>query len=320
MLRSDGLTREILERAFVRAEQELRDVGGVQALMWTEERGDLVPAADRDLMLDSLISKQDAQGSWADSLGATARALLTLSDIERRSEGAVPPESAQRAVAWIRGRRRKPRRFAEACSPEWHERGLCAHFAGGFFGLAEGDDDNSLELWSGAVVNGRNNVKLAASAQALRAALHWGLTGTDAMLQLEALRRIVGFWSGNRGRGDLVSAAASLTALHAIIDAPSSAENVATAADGLALLVASQRADGTWADIEPVHVLDVLLTALERGYGVRELDAALRRAGTLVAAWLHESIDSRELSHRNLLVLWRTLRYCTSPVASMAQA
>jgi hypothetical protein len=64
-----------------------------------------------------------------------------------------------------------------------------------------------------------------------------------------------------------------------------------------------------------VHVLDVLLTAQERGYGVRELDSALRRAGMLVAAWLHESIDSRELENRNLLILWRALRYCTGAAA-----
>jgi hypothetical protein len=319
MLRSDGLTREILERAYARAEQELREVGGVQALMWRLKRDGSVPVEERERALDSVLGRQEVDGSWDRGLGATARALLTLSEIELRSVGTVPPDAAQRAVAWIRRRRRKPRRFAESCAPVWHERGLCAHFAAGFFALADGDADESLELWSGAGVTGQDNVRLAASALALRAGMHWNLTGTDVMLHLEALRRIVGFWCGNRGRQDLISAAASLTALHAVIDAPPSAENVATSADGLALLVGSQRADGTWADLDPVHVLDVLLTAQERGYGVRELDLALRRAGMLVAAWLHESIDSRELANRNLLLLWRTLQYCTGPVEPAAQ-
>ncbi|HEY8468787.1 MAG TPA: hypothetical protein VIL18_04050 [Longimicrobiales bacterium] len=301
-----------IQRGLALVEAHLRDSDRPEALLARAEAGIARPedAAALDAAITATLKAQHDDGSWGGGLLDTAEALLHLHELRSALPGRRTRRGrAQiaRALDWIRSRRGLPGRFSDGCDPERHELAVCHHFLAGFFSPAPPEPPlEELRLVCGAPVVGDRNARLAASCVALQAKLRWKRYGRDVDLHLEGLRRIIELAGQHPG---LVSPPAFIAALAAVADAPGK-ENRQAAANGIAMLISSQRGDGTWPDADLFHVLELLERTARRRRVPAELDAALRRAAYHLAASLQEDGTwGQQAGARRTLIGWRALRY-----------
>lgn len=301
-----------IQRGLALVEAHLRDSDRPEGLLARSEAGIARPedAAALDAAITATLQAQHDDGSWGGGLLDTAEALLHLHELRSALPGRRTTRGRaqiRRALDWIRSRRGVPGRFSDGCDPERHELAVCHHFLAGFFSPAPPEPPlEELRLACGAPVVGDRNARLVASCVALQAKLRWKRHGRDVDLHLEGLRRIIALAGQHPG---LVSPPAFIAALAAVAEAPGR-ENRQAAANGIALLISSQRGDGTWPDADLFHVLE-FLERVARGRRVRaELDGALRRAAFHLAASLQEDGTwGQQAGTRRTLIGWRALRY-----------
>lgn len=221
----------------------------------------------------AIVADQLPDGSWRGGLGATARALLLLRLLGVEGDAVVGG-----GVAWLRRRRRGQPTYVSGCDRERHARGLCEHFAGGLFAPTASDGDPPVCWFLSARLEDRPAM-LALSSMAQAAEAVWELEGQDARLHAAVLRRVV------LDRPDLaapsaVPVPAFLAAARCLLALPG---DDAAVWHALVTTLRSQRADGSWPDVDTFVVLDVLLEAARRGYGGPSLDRAIGRAAELLA-------------------------------------
>jgi len=150
---------------------------------------------------------------------------------------------------------------------------------------------------------------VVASARATRAALVWGERGAGVDAHVESLRRVISHWAWPGGEPAL-QPRSGVAALAAVLEARREPADVVSAAEGIACLVRTQRADGTWHGVGLYDALDALLLGVARGYRVDEVDAALARAAELLA--ISQKANGgwgRQAGIRQPLVAWRVLRH-----------
>ncbi|MDX1673842.1 MAG: hypothetical protein R3314_03475 [Longimicrobiales bacterium] len=246
----------------------------------------------------------EREGSWGRDLLATAEALLTLHELREAARLKEQDPAIGRALDWVRGRTGRPGAWTEGCTPERHRRGLCHHFAGGFFSpgtLAIPE----IELASGAVVTGDNQARFVVSAEALRCVLVWRGLGTDAGLHLEVLRRIVDAW---RDAPDGFTMTALLAAARSLIASPAPEDRDA-ASRALAIAAGKQRGDGSWMDADPFHAMAVFAEAAGAGVGGDRARSALEYGVRLLVATQHDDGSwGPEHGPRRALIALRCLR------------
>jgi len=294
------VSAETLRRGLERVEAALIAEASVRGALARRDAG--LPHPGDDELLGAraaeLVAAQRGDGSWgseAGELAATAAALLELSQLEEvLGEGATAPPSVTVAgLAWLRGRRGAPGRFGAGCAADWHQAGLCHHFLAGFYApVADGAEPET---------------QVTDSALALRASLRWGERGTTADLHLDGLRQVVAHWAWPPD-APLLAARAGLAALATVLEAPQAQANVVCAADGVACLVRTQRADGTWHGAELFDALDTLLLGVAHGFVVDEVDAALARSAELLALTQNGTWGAAPAG-RHPLIAWRTFRH-----------
>jgi hypothetical protein len=297
-------------RALDRAEARLLAGSDVEAFLARREAGRPAPGDDERAteLAAGIRETQQPDGSWQDSVIATAEALLCLRELEPDATAAEP--AVARAIDWLRTRRNAPGRFGDGCSPDRHRLGLCHHFLGGFFGPGPGDaPTQEAVLASGARLPGGPARALGASCLALRALIAWGVVGNDVVLHLEGLRRLAPLI--RRESREPAPVDVLPLVVHALLDAPVADGNRDAALEALTRLAQMQRADGSWPELDTFYVLEVLLAAQAR-HPNPTFDAALRRcAGLLTVTQQEHGAWDRDGGTRRLRIGWRTLRYAT---------
>ncbi|MFW6078940.1 MAG: hypothetical protein ACODAE_04925 [Gemmatimonadota bacterium] len=332
---------ETIAIAAERAAAAAADLDSADAVIARREAGGAGPGEDArvESCVAELLRDQDGDGSWGAELVPTAEALILLHElmhgaIAGRSAGAetVEPSEAltraraaavpavERGVAWLRGRRGRPGRYGEGCSPERHREGLCHHFSGGFFSPGPPEIDQSgLRLGVGVEIDDDGEARLAASCVALRALLRWGALTTDARLHLDTLHRLILRW--RRWEHGRPGPAAALAMMAAALEAPPDDTAGHDAIEhGLGLIAGSQRADGSWPGADTFQVLETLLAARRRGFRNDRLEATLLRGAGLLASTqsVEDGTWGRETSPRRLRIGWAALRIAgeLDPVAA----
>ena len=315
---------------------------------WQGEGGPLAATARALLELseleDALASPPQDTG-WGES--APASSPPTWGEVfgprpwpgaDGQLPGCVPA-----ALRWLRGRRGAAGRYGEECDAGRHELGLCHHFLAAFHaprcGAREAPDadgrltDAALALRA-ALCWGTAGTDVALHLDGLRRVVSvWAwpdLVRVPPPRLAPTLAR-QGARAGRRERrrqrreqeaqalstrvlrlAALPSPRAAVTALGAVLQAPMTSANVACAAEGIACLVRSQRADGTWHGVPLFEALETLLFAVARGYHADEVDAVLARAAALLALTQKEDGGwgmEEGASARQPLVAWRVLRH-----------
>ncbi|HSH45435.1 MAG TPA: hypothetical protein VK966_06250, partial [Longimicrobiales bacterium] len=244
---------------------------------------------------------------------ATARTLLVIHELRTAAGLEERPPEVGAALDWLRGRQGAPGAWTDGCTDDRHRHGYCHHFAAGFFSPGPPETDLG-EVWlsSGVPLTGDDEIRFAVSTVALRAMLAWNAGGTDALLHLAVLRRVVGDWARGQPPASL-SAAGLLAAVQALL-ASRQPEDLEAAERGLHLVAGKQRGDGSWADTDAFQALEVLEAADRSGAA----DAVTRRAFTHAARLLIASQQSdgswgRAHGPRRALIGWRTLRRLEFP-------
>lgn len=301
------MTRAQLADALPRVEQRLFAALVIESFIARREIG--IERAD-DLetglaLARELVASQADNGSWGDSLALTAETAALLTALRPFDQGAEAALIG--AVDWLRRRQRAPGSFVDRCTPELHQSALCHHFAGGFF--SPGPRSASLAgatLSSGARFSSDDDARLGLSALALRVVLGLQSPRRDDLLQIEALRRICDSMFGDTAR---LATTAAVLVVAALTQAPRSADNVAAVRGTLARLAGQQRADGSWLDADPFHVVELLLLAVRSGYGSPLVDSAIARtAELLVLTQRPDGSWGNDAEPYRSLVGWRTLR------------
>lgn len=254
-----------------------------------------------------LLDEQGPEGGWAGDLGSTARTLLTIRELRDAASLREQDPGVGRALDWLRGRRGAPGAWTDGCSGDRHARGLCHHFAGGFF--APGPQETTFgegRLHAGAGVTGDAAVRFVASVTALRALLAWNEPGPDGRLHLAVLRRLMDLWS--EGEEVALPATALLEAVHALIHSPVE-DDRAAAERGLLLAAGRQRGDGSWVDLDPFHALEVFGAAAGAGIAAERAGRALRHgARLLTSSQQTDGSWGRDQGTRRALIAIRTIR------------
>ncbi len=257
----------------------------------------------------ALLTAQGADGSWNGSLEETGAALIELAELAAGDADLVPPQGVSRGLAWLRSLRGGTGCFGQTCAADWHEAGLCRHTVEGFHAPAPAPATGK---------PGEADALVIDSARATQAALLWGETAAERYL--DGLRRIVSHWAWPR-REPLLKAATAVAALSALLRAPATPENVRAIAEGIACLLRSQRADGTWHGVPLYDALELLLAGVSRGYRVPEVDAALARAAQLlVLTQKSDGTWGAETRPRQPLNAWRVLRHVLGLTAGVEPA
>jgi hypothetical protein len=297
-----------MAEALSRVERLLFETPVLESFMARREAGradadDVETAGD---LAEELVSHQSASGSWGDSLGLTADALLLLSalrPVDRDLNDAVP-----RALQWLRSRQRSPGGFGDECEPGAHAAGFCHHFVTGFYSPGP----RSVSFAGASLTNGLRfpsdaDARLALSAYALRAALEHRAPTRDDELQLDALRRIADILFRE---GSAFSLPAALTVLTTLARARRTPGRTASVHGALSRLSGLQRGDGSWPGVEPFHVAETFLIAAQAGYGSPLFDAAIQRtAESLVLSQQRDGSWSQNSDPYRMLIAWRTLRH-----------
>jgi hypothetical protein len=255
-----------------------------------------------------LLDQQDAAGSWSGDLLDTAATLLTILELREAGDVRELDPAVGRGLAWIAERRGAPGAWTDGCSPARHRRGLCHHFAGGFFSPAPPEVPLAgARLPSGAGAEGDLEVRFVSSVVALRCLLQWQEPGTDALLHLEALRRIVVLWPDDPPEDLTVSSL--LAAIRVLLLSPIE-EDLTAARQALRVVAGKQRGDGSWVETEPFQALDVFTAADVAGIDSERTHRALWHGARLLIATQHAdgSWGGEEAATRRALIACRTLR------------
>lgn len=307
---SPGVTPLTLERALERLESVFIDSAGPEALLARREarRSGVDDQRLARELVAGIVEAQDDDGSWHGALVPTAESLLLLAELAGRRVTKSVERAARSGVDWLRRLRGGPGRFGAGCTPERHALGFCHHSLAGFFRpeppLAPGEE---LVLSNGAHYPTGPAAQLAASCLALRACLRWGDHGPDSWLHLDGLRRLLEHEAS--GESPLVPIEAIPAILLALVEAHALTEAREVIAQMLARLVQTQRADGSWPELDAIAILEVLLAAVDAGFGTPEIDAAIRRGAGLLAVTQRENgMWERDTAPQRALTGWRVLR------------
>ena len=249
------------------------------------------------------ILDRERDGAWDGDLLATVEALMTLRELRDAASLQELDPAIGRGLDWIEDRRGRPGTWTEGCTPERHRRGLCHHFAAGFYSPGPGVL-SAVELHAGAPAAGDAEARLAISAAALRCTLLWRGLGTDARLHLEALGRIIDQWERSYG----LTTTALLAAARALAASPRATDReMATRALGIA--AGRQRADGSWPDADPFYAMAVLSDAVAAGIRDGRVGSMLDYGTRLLIAAQHGDGSWGPVhGPRRALIGWRTLR------------
>lgn len=251
----------------------------------------------------------ERDGAWDGDLVATAQALLTLRELKDAASLKEQDPAVGRALDWVRDRRGRPGAWTDGCDPGRHARGVCHHFAGGFFSPGPPDaGPMELVLPSGATVAADDVARFTASTIALRCMLVWRGVGTDARLHLGVLRPIVLARSDRPGAmPDALGTTALLEALRTLVASPDP-EDRAAVATALRVVAGTQRADGSWMEADPFHALAVFGEAFDAGITDERVTRALEYGARLLTASQHEDGSwGPEFGPRRALIGIRTL-------------
>lgn len=302
------MTRTQLADGLARIERRLFATPVIESFVARREAGfdRKDDSATGRLLARELVASQAENGSWGDSLALTAETALLLTALRPFDQGVEA--ALTRVVDWLRSRQRQPGSFVDRCTPELHQTALCHHFAGGFF--SPGPRSTSLAgatLSNGARFSTDDDARLGLSALALRVVLGLQPPTRDDLLQIDALRHLSNFLFRDTTR---VATTAAVMVVAALTQAPPSADHLAAVHDALARLVGQQRADGSWLDADPFHVVEVLLLAVRSGYGSPLFEAAIARtAEMLVLTQRPDGSWGSDAEPYRFLTGWRTLRH-----------
>lgn len=296
---------DVFRRALERVEATFLNGQSAEAALARREAGSVLAGDERLVRARccELISGQAPDGSWAGDVLLTATALVELAELEwalvpgRDPVELEPDGQVPAGLAWLAALRDGPGRFGEDCSEAWHRQGLCSHVLTGFHAPPAGRGSVDADTL------------VVASARATRAALAWGQHGPALDAHLDSLHRVISHWAWPGGE-PLLQPRSGVAALGAVLEAWRQPEDVVSAAEGIACLVRTQRADGTWHGVGLYDALDTLLLGVARGYRVPEVDAALLRAAELLA--ISQKADGswgRQTTVRQPLTAWRVLRH-----------
>jgi hypothetical protein len=302
------VTPSSLNGALARAEQFLLGAPALEALLARREAGREEPddAETAALLMEEVFTFQRADGSFDGNLVRTAESLLLLGSLQP-----IPArdERCGNAVAWMLQQRDVPGRFAGTCDPTAHQLGVCSHFLTGFFSPGPREVPlDGLMFSNGLRFNSDDDARLAASARALRACLRWSSGIGEHIALISALEKIAAMMFRPVYRETLGNAA-SLEVLAALIALPPEGDHTTVVQSALGRLVSLQRADGTWPELEALHVADVLLSALTHDYASPAIHGALTRAAELLVVTQHENGSwSNALDPQRTYIGWRVLR------------
>jgi hypothetical protein len=174
-----------------------------------------------------------------------------------------------RAVRWLLERQDAPGAYGEGCGGDRHQRRVCSHFVGGFFSAAPPEQRIApITMPNGKVFRAEPAARFAVSCLAFRAAARAGRADGPAMRRhaesLVRLAELWGEWDGYFSPDLIVAGLHALASLRA---------TQATAAGVAALALAHQSVDGTWPNVDLLHVCEALLAV-----DTAEARLALRRA------------------------------------------
>ena len=293
--------------ALTRVERLLFESPVLESFIARREAGRTEPGDGEtaNALVEELLAHQQADGSWG-GVRATAEALLLLRDLRPFDFDA--DERVHEAIAWLRSQQGAPGNFADSCTPDRHDAGLCSHFAGGFF--SPGSRAHSLAgsiLADGTRLPSDEDARLAHSSLALRAVLSHQQPSFDDRLHGDALLRLADLLF--RGASSL-STSSAVTVLGTLALARRSAGHTAILHGALSRLAGLQRADGSWPGAEGFHVADAFLIAVQAGYGSPLFDKAIVRTAEALLLSLHDDGSWGESAGpQRLLLGWRALRY-----------
>lgn len=261
--------------------------------------------------IQRILDRQDPDGSWDGDLLATAEALDTLAEIRNAAGLREQDPGIGRGLSWLRRSRGEPGTWTDGCSPERHAMALCHHFAGGFFSPGVTDAAAGARLRNGVGVAGENEVRFVSSSAALGALLRWSAPTTDARLHLEVLRRVVSLWPASPPPE--LSSTALLAAVQALLRSDASADRSA-AERGLAVVAGKQRADGSWADTEAFHAIEVFGEAHAAGLTSEQIRRGLwYGARLLTSTQKSDGSWGGDQAPRRALIACRTFRRAEDP-------
>jgi hypothetical protein len=254
-----------------------------------------------------ILDDQEPRGGWGGDLLRTAESLHAISELRSFARLAEQDPGIGLALDWIRSRRGLPGSWADGCTPDRHVLGLCHHFVGGLFSASPPDQEfDETRLRSGALVVGDMEIRLVASAAALRCLLDHGEPGRDDRLHLDALRRLIQTW-GRRGSTGL-GTTALLAAIHALVGSGEEADAEAVQR-GLHLVGGRQRGDGSWVDTDAFHALEVIGAVADAGITPEPTRRALwHGARLLIASQQADGSWGADHGARRALIAWRTFR------------
>jgi hypothetical protein len=301
------MTAASVERAMAMTQEWLTQQDAPEAVLVVHEGGLGGTKREAKRWIARILGEQDRPGSWGGDLLATAQVLLTIGDLRAAAGVAEQGPGVGRARDWIRSRRGVPGTWADGCSPERHERGMCHHFLGGFFAPCPPEVPlEEARLRCGARLEGDPEVRLVASTTALRCALGWDTPGQDERLHLAALRHLVRTWDQGPPAG--LTTSALLAAVHALI-ASDAAEDREVAERGLRLVAGKQRGDGSWVETDAFQALEVIGDAADAGISPERTRTTLwHGARLLIASQQPDGSWGRDHGPRRALIAWRTFR------------
>ena len=230
-------------------------------------------------------------GSVEGSLARTAWALSELIDLD------CPPDHAGvvRTLGYVLSRQDAPGHFGEGCEPDRHAARTCRHHLGGFFSAGSGDEEVAPLVFPwGTTVSDENQARFAVSCFALRVVLRLGEDRRPAVRKhVESLLSLENLWST---WSEAWIPTATFTALAALQAAPIEYRSVTE--QGLNHVVAHQRKDGTWPDVDLIHAVDALV-----GHASPIATRTIKRAvPALISEWQpDERFDSLQIEEQALI-------------------